>query len=420
MYIVGVFYSLLVLVSANYESYKVYSVIPANRTHIELLGLLLSTDKLDFWSRLSYDSRSVDIMVPPQEQRDFIMYLKKHDIQYEVLIDNLETVIQREHVKQQLIPRTFRGKISFSKYNTFNDINAYLYQLQMDYHNLVKLQNIGTTYEKRGMVVIQISSNPSANNPIIFIDGGIHAREWIAPAQVLYIINQLVENPANRDLLDDVDWHILPVANPDGYEYSQTINHRMWRKTRSQQAKNCMGTDANRNFEFYWGLSGASSNPCADTYKGPKPFSEVETQNLRDYLLKIKKNAKLYLTFHSYGNLILYPWGYTSELPHDEFELRTLAKEVNDAIVKAGGPSYTIGSSTNVLYAAAGGSDDWAKGVAGIELSYTIELPGGKKNGFDIPANEILKVVNQTFAGMIVYGKYISVKYKDTWRFPEK
>lgn len=70
------------------------------------------------------------------------------------------------------------------------------------------------------MKVIKISTDPTANKPIIFVDAGIHAREWAAPAQALYIINQLVENPANERLLEKVDWYILPVVNPDGYEFT--------------------------------------------------------------------------------------------------------------------------------------------------------------------------------------------------------
>lgn len=74
--------------------------------------------------------------------------------------------------------------------------------------------------EGRGVIFAKLSTNSSAEKPIIVIDGGIHAREWIAPAAVLYILNQLVENATNHYLLSDLDWYILPVLNPDGYEFS--------------------------------------------------------------------------------------------------------------------------------------------------------------------------------------------------------
>lgn len=81
---------------------------------------------------------------------------------------------------------------------------------------------IGSSYEGRELTFAKVSSNPNASNPIILIDGGIHAREWIAPSTVLYILQQLVESEANKDLLDGIDWYLLPVLNPDGYAFSHS------------------------------------------------------------------------------------------------------------------------------------------------------------------------------------------------------
>jgi murein tripeptide amidase MpaA len=80
------------------------------------------------------------------------------------------------------------------------------------------------------MLLIKISSGGEGHRPAVLVDGGIHAREWIAPAMALYIIHQLVEhNDTNSDLTDGVDWLILPVLNPDGYEYSHTtVSSTAW------------------------------------------------------------------------------------------------------------------------------------------------------------------------------------------------
>ncbi|GLG98650.1 Putative carboxypeptidase 3, partial [Gryllus bimaculatus] len=147
--------------------------------------------------------------------------------------------------------------------------------------------------------------------------------------------------------------------------------------------------------------------PCSETYAGPRGFSEPETAALRDYVSS-NRNIKLYLTFHSYGNYLLYPWGYTSALPSDWRALDDLARKANAAQVAAGGSSYAVGSSTNVLYAAAGGSDDWVKGVGGVDLSYTIELPGGGIYGFDLPASAISRTVSTFWPAVRVYGEYIA------------
>ncbi|PSN31886.1 hypothetical protein C0J52_20823 [Blattella germanica] len=117
--------------------------------------------------------------------------------------------------------RTSRA-VSFDQYYRPAEINAYLQELGSTYPNLVSLEHIGQTYEGRDMIVIKISSGGSGN-PAVLIDAGIHAREWIVPAMALYIIQQLVENNAsNSEITNGLDWYILPVLNPDGYEYSHT------------------------------------------------------------------------------------------------------------------------------------------------------------------------------------------------------
>lgn len=184
---------------------------------------------------------------------------------------------------------------------------------------------------------------------------------------------------------------------------------RLWRKTRSP-GKKCKGVDGNRNFDFHWMEIGASDYECSDIFAGNVAFSESETTALKNFLEANKDTIKMYLTFHSYGQYILYPWGYTSALPDDEPELKSLGRSVNSAISSLRGTRYTIGTSTNVLYAAAGGSDDYAKGVVGIELSYTLELPGGRW-GFDPPASEIKSVVKETWLGVKVFGEHVQKKF---------
>ncbi|KAF5305652.1 hypothetical protein FQA39_LY18971 [Lamprigera yunnana] len=388
-------------------AYKVYQVQPSSRNDVLVLKGLEKNLDIDIWSSLKHVAKPVDIMVNPKTQSKFEQILKIHRIRYHVRINNVEENVERERLHQARSAISRKGRISFTSYNRMAEIDAYLDQLSSQHPNLVQLETIGQSYEGRNLRVIKISTNPSANKPVIFIDAGVHAREWMAPAQALYIIEQLVENSGNQNLLDKVDWHILPVMNPDGYEYSHT-SYRYWRKTTKPSGEGCMGTDGNRNFGFHWGEVGASDYPCDDTYMGSQAFSESETLNTKNYIEANKNRIKLYLTFHSYGNYLLYPWGYTSDLPPNNDQLFSLAVQVNRAIVDAGGDEYTIGTSTNVLYAAAGGSDDWAMGVAGINLSYTIELPGWD---FVVPPSSILPYVMQTFAGVRVYGRYVADNY---------
>ncbi|RZC35009.1 Peptidase M14 and/or Propep M14 domain containing protein [Asbolus verrucosus] len=397
--------------SVSYDGYKVYKVVPKTEVENQYLKAMQLSKDFDFWSKINKVGNPVVVMVSPKAQSKFEEYLKISKIEYNVQIENVESTIQAEREYHRAKQAQKTGlKISFDQYYRHAEINAYLEQLAKDYPDVVTLENFGQSYQKRQMNLVRISSGPrNPPKPIIFIDAGIHAREWIAPAVALYIINQLVENPENSNLIQDVDWIILPSLNPDGYEYSWDED-RMWRKTVSPGTI-CDGCDPNRNFGFHWMEAGASSWECSETYAGKQAFSEVETRHLRDYLNKTA-NIKAYLTLHSYGQYLLYPWGYSDALCDNWRELDALGNQVNDAIAAVSGTTYTVGSSTHVLYAAAGASDDWAMGGAGIDIVYTIELPGGGWYGFDLPASRILPVCIETFEGFKVYADYVAKNRK--------
>src|SRR5258708_1328925 len=106
------------------------------------------------------------------------------------------------------------------------------------------------------------------------------------------LVQQYANNSRIRRIVDNMDFIVLPVANPDGYENSHT-HDRLWRKTRSKNGGSaCVGVDPNRNFAYMWRVKGASSNPCSYMYAGPKPFSERETQNIANYIMKNRKDIR--------------------------------------------------------------------------------------------------------------------------------
>ncbi|XP_014297850.1 carboxypeptidase B [Microplitis demolitor] len=353
---------------------------------------------------------SADILVTADESSQFKNILLLYKIDHTIITDDVEHVVHEEALKNNIVrmqsSRITLNKLSaepFDYYPRYHEMEEYITFLAKNYSEIVSVDSIGTSFQNRTLYVIKISSGGD-NKPQILIDAGIHAREWIAPSTALYAVHQLVTNQSNTYLYKNVDWLIIPSLNPDGYEYTHS-NYRFWRKTRSiNKGSTCIGTDANRNFDLKWMTVGASSNPCSETYGGPKPFSEVETLALKDYVMANNKTIKAYLTLHSYGQYLLHPWGYTSDLPENEPELRSVAERAAAALAAPFGTRYTIGSSTNVLYAAAGGSDDWLMGVAGANLSYTVELPGGR---FDPPPSRIEFVGIETFEAFKVFQEYI-------------
>ncbi|KAJ8970945.1 hypothetical protein NQ317_008292 [Molorchus minor] len=315
----------------------------------------------------------------------------------------------QEERRRKLRARVELGNVTFTEFMRHEEINAYLLRLAQDYPDIVTAEVIGQSFEGRDLLLVKISNGTDANRPIIFADAGIHAREWIAPSMALYIINQLVENPDNANMYQNVDWALIPVANPDGYEFTHT-DTRMWRKTRSPGTI-CYGADPNRNFGYHWGESGSSSWQCSEIFYGRHSFSEVETQAIRDYMLGYADTIKLYIAIHSYGNWVLYPWSYASAFPDNADEHQTVGELFNDAVVAVGGSNYTVGNSAQLLGTSAGCSDDYALGGVGVNLAYTLELPGGGSGGFDLPAEDIQTVVEQAWSGWQAFHRYVEDTY---------
>ncbi|XP_043865555.1 carboxypeptidase B isoform X2 [Drosophila mojavensis] len=228
----------------------------------------------------------------------------------------------------------------------------------------------------------------------------------------IYAIGQLVNNySVHSQLLQDYDWVILPVVNADGYEYTQlAADARLWRKTRQPSSAKCIGTDLNRNFDFHYKETGASSNPCEEAYAGPRAYSEPEAIVVRDLIQGLADRGKMYLSVHSYGRYILYPWGYMDQLPDTWQDLDEVGRAGADAIKAATGTVYQVGCSTQLLYPAAGASDDYAFN-AGFPISFTMELPAGGDNYFNPPAADIDGLVKETWVGIVAMARKVIEKY---------
>uniref|UniRef100_A0A1B6E1Z2 Peptidase M14 domain-containing protein n=2 Tax=Clastoptera arizonana TaxID=38151 RepID=A0A1B6E1Z2_9HEMI len=200
----------------------------------------------------------------------------------------------------------------------------------------------------------------------------------------------------------------MPIMNPDGYEYSHTED-RLWRKNRApNKGTNCIGTDLNRNWGYSWGGRGTSTDPCAWNYAGKHPFSENETASVSKYLQNTT-NLQGYMTFHSYGQFILFPWAHTYKRLPDYTDLLEVGIEIAKQINKTTGAMYKVGSTADKLYTASGGSDDWARGVGKIKYSFTVELQDKGDFGFLLPTEKIPRAVEDAFAAFeVLFSKILS------------
>ncbi|XP_068623688.1 carboxypeptidase B-like [Battus philenor] len=300
------------------------------------------------------------------------------------------------------------GKMAaFENYPRYSEILEYMEMLAEKYPDIVTLVNAGPSFEGRDVKYLKISSSNFTDNskPIYFMDATMHAREWVTTPVALYAMHRLVEDlrTEDRDLLEQMDWIILPVVNPDGYEYSHT-EHRLWRRSRSfrpEVSTTCYGADINRNFNISFNTIGVSSNPCSDVYPGPAAFSEIEAVYVRDIVYEHLQRMQVYLNIHSYGNMILF--GYDDmTFPPNVVAIHFVASVMGAAIdtmkIRTA-PHYVVGNGAFILYAVSGSAQDYVQ-FAGVPFSYTLELPEFNGYDFRVPPEYIDQINAETWRGI--------------------
>ncbi|XP_055299541.1 carboxypeptidase B-like [Sitodiplosis mosellana] len=375
-----------VVTPVRYDGDQMWSVSFTDDQTRKVIKTLNEEFDVTLWAN---NHAAADVLVKQSAVNKVREVLEDNNIQYSVQIEDLQKLIELEALpSKQNTATKLDHPLTWTAYHSTEDIFKFLDYLVEKYPNLCSLQTIGYSVENRPLKVLKIS-NGNSGNKAIWIDGGIHAREWISPASVTYIVNELVENwESQPDHIKNVNWYVLPVHNPDGYEYTRSTN-RMWRKNRSKGGNNCFGVDLNRNYGYKWGGEGTSSNPCSDIYRGSKAFSEPESAAVKNFFDNTEeKKFGAFLTFHSYGQWILHPWGYGNVLPDDHEDLARVGKEGAKKIKELDHQVYTPGNSAALLYPAAGASDDWGKSI-GIKYSYTIELRDTGRYGFVLPPEYI-------------------------------
>ena len=248
-----------------------------------------------------------------------------------------------------------------SIYHNYGETKVELEKIAASAPDLVSLFSIGKSFQKnKDLFVLRLTrgakgAEPSTKPGIVFL-GTHHAREHLSTEIPLMLAKYLVDNRAQPEiarLLDTRDIYIIPMVNPDGVEYD--ISDGKYH----MQRKNMAGVDLNRNYSYGWGGPGASDNPRDETYRGPSAFSEPETQAVKAFI-EARKNLKVLLSYHTFSELILYPWGGTNN-PIDD-------KPAHDAFVAMGAEmgkmtGYTPQQSS-ALYIASGDTCDWAWGSA--------------------------------------------------------
>jgi murein tripeptide amidase MpaA len=395
----------------SFVGYRLLRLFPKTQHQFDLIGKWESDDsEFDVWAK---SGEIVTVLVSPKAYIKYQLNFRSIDLSYVIVDENIQNKIEEQ--KQSIRKNTKADNNIVGKFARYPEILNFIETTKNENKDLVSTLSIGKTYENRDLRVIVLKTNTSQRN--VWIDCGIHAREWITPSTCIYFIDKLIRdyrsgNPAAVSLLSYFEFHILPLQNPDGYEYTWNT-YRLWRKNRSKNpGSTCIGTDLNRNWGYKWMTGGSSNNPCSDLYAGSKADSEIETQSIENYILSIPNRWDSFLTIHTYGQWWFTTWGYTTDLPEDYPELEAKAKIGAEAIQSVYNTKWIYGSSSRILYVGSGGSEDWAQGVAGIKYSYCLELRPGQSGpdsnyGFTLPEDRAPKAGEETYQGITAFLKSI-------------
>ena len=242
-----------------------------------------------------------------------------------------------------------------------------------------------------------------------------HAREWLAGSTVNYLAYALASDRSSQiqSLLDKVTFVIVPIVNPDGYEYTWTTD-RLWRKNRKSYFSQYVGVDLNRNWDSFFGTSGASSNPSSDTYQGPFAASELEVKACQQFYLTFAKDIIGAIDIHSYSQLLLWPWSYTV-IPYKYREQhRIIGNLMAEAMKSVSGLWYTPEDSS-ALYPSGGAGQDYFCDTKfwhlfqSIPYAFTLELrPRSPRygSGFIVSPDQIVETGREIFAGIVTFAQY--------------
>ncbi|XP_011872369.1 PREDICTED: zinc carboxypeptidase-like [Vollenhovia emeryi] len=386
----------------SYEGYKIFSHIPKQNTHLEMVkGMKIDGDGYRFLRDPSFLFREVFIIVGPENLTDFYELMSDFNADFEVRSHNVQSLIDAT------IPQS-PSKFDFESYHTLQEIYDNLDELATMYPKMVHIVVGGTTFEGREIKGVKLFSDSEKSG--VFLEGGIHGREWISPATVMYILHQLVtsDDPDVKYIRENHNWIIFPVFNPDGYVYSHEKD-RLWCKNRNlaQYYPTCFGVDLNRNWDFRWNKTGWTNNPCDDTYPGYVWFSEVETDSMSKFMSDNIEHFDSYISFRGFSQRLMFSVGNTDASTLFSDQLLRLGSIAVEGARKVYGTNYTVGRINN-FHRSSGLSVDYVSGVLRKSIVFMFELRDEGQYGFLLPPDQIIPTANETLNALTDMFKTLS------------
>ncbi|KPJ17079.1 Zinc carboxypeptidase A 1 [Papilio machaon] len=367
----------------RYDNYTLYNVQPATEEQLQYLNnLYKDTDVLDFWSVPSTVENHISVVSPPKSREEFEKALERHGISYDVVLED----IQKAFDDQTRRRRKRDSGMYWTNYQTIDEIYEWLHELARTHSNVVTLIQAGRSFEGRNITGVRISRK--SGRKAFFIDGGQVDADWLSPTVVTYLINQLVtgDDPEARTASEDFEWHIFPIVNPDGHQFSQD-SVRLWMKNRRPTSGSAIGVDLAKNWNSQWAVSGGSFNPSDSNYVGLGPFSEPETRYVSRYIDTIGTNLAGLLSFRAFGQRLLIPFAHTTDPMYN----------YRDMLLIPDGSTGTIA--------------DWVKHRFNPPVVATYQLRD-RSQGYTLPVNQVLPSCEETYdsvMAMLREAKFINV-----------
>ncbi len=345
--------------------------------------------KYDIWE-VDHASGNLLAYLTPDELNE----ISSNGFRYEIDRD----LNSRLHQPHRLLPAQISGIPGFPCYRTVEETYAAFAHLSNTYPQLATLIDIGDSWEKSNSSgssgydlnsLVITNQNIPGPKPKFYLIAAVHAREY-APAELAtrfaeHLLANYDQDPDINWLLDYFEIHIIPYGNPDGRKIAE--NGIYWRKNTDNDdgcsIASLWGTDLNRNSSYKWGGVGASTDACSETFRGISAASEPETQAIQNYAAALfpdmrgpgdsdpapDSTAGIFITLHSYGELVLYPWGWTANPSPNDRGYETLGRKfgyfTGYEVCRSGGDGC--------LYQTSGSNDDWIYGELGV-ASFTFEL----------------------------------------------
>ena len=259
------------------------------------------------------------------------------------------------------------GGDPFADFRDLDEIDTILADLAASAPDLVTVIDLGVSIEGRAIRGLRIGTG-NGQSPAVMIIAGQHAREWIGVSTALWIATRFVEGAAEPEISRCSAGGRRRGAGRESRRLRVHVGARaFWRKNR----RDGIGVDTNRNFGHGWGGEGAGFQPEEENYAGPAAFSEPESAAVRDWV-EAHDELVAFVDLHSFGQLLLWPWGDVYEPAPDDAALEAMGNDMTEAMFAIHQESYSPIQGID-LYPAAGNAIDWAYGDAGLR-AYTIEL----------------------------------------------